>query len=90
MRVDGDKQPSTSSNGINNNVSDGDGALEKITKYLSQKLQLSTTDEDNDEIEKSKGKILSELNIDGIVNYINENGCKKIITMAGAGISTGK
>ncbi|XP_022902594.1 NAD-dependent protein deacetylase sirtuin-2 [Onthophagus taurus] len=54
-----------------------------IRKYLASKLGLSDDDE-----ESSKNKVLSEFTLDGIVEYIKSDKCKKIITMAGAGIST--
>ncbi|XP_046401898.1 NAD-dependent protein deacetylase sirtuin-2 [Ischnura elegans] len=37
---------------------------------------------------KSKEKVLDEPTLDGIVKYIQDQKCKNIITMAGAGIST--
>lgn len=33
-------------------------------------------------------QLLDEVNFDGVVKYIKENKCKRIVTMAGAGIST--
>ncbi|KAL3288092.1 hypothetical protein HHI36_002543 [Cryptolaemus montrouzieri] len=44
--------------------------------------------EDEEEHEESQTQILDEQSLDGIVKYIQENKCKNIITMAGAGIST--
>ena len=41
----------------------------------------------NDEREPPE-KVLDEVNLDGIVKYIQSGKCKKIVTMAGAGIST--
>lgn len=35
-------------------------------------------------------QVLENLSIDGIVDYIKKKDCSKIITMAGAGISTCK
>ena len=35
-----------------------------------------------------KSKVLTQMNIDGIVEYIKSGKCKNVITMAGAGIST--
>lgn len=35
-------------------------------------------------------QVLDDVSLDGIVDYINKKGCKNIITMAGAGISTCK
>ncbi|XP_017767390.1 PREDICTED: NAD-dependent protein deacetylase sirtuin-2 isoform X2 [Eufriesea mexicana] len=59
--------------------------MEKIRKYLTQKLKLF--DSSNYD-EQSQQKVLRELSIDGIIEYIKENENCKIITMAGAGIST--
>lgn len=59
--------------------------MEKIRKYLAQMLRLS--DSSNYD-EQSQQKVLRELSIDGVVDYIKENENCKIITMAGAGIST--
>ncbi|KAF3429804.1 hypothetical protein E2986_05601 [Frieseomelitta varia] len=55
--------------------------MEKIRKYLAQMLRLS--DSSNYD-EQSQQKVLRELSIDGVVDYIKENGNCKIITMAGA------
>lgn len=35
-------------------------------------------------------KVLNDISVDGFVQYIKENKCKNIITLAGAGISTCK
>ncbi|XP_076179616.1 sirtuin 2 isoform X2 [Ptiloglossa arizonensis] len=59
--------------------------MDKICKYLAQKLRLSDSSDYN---EHSQQKVLRELSLDGIVEYIKENENLKIITMAGAGIST--
>lgn len=61
--------------------------MDKICKYLAQKLRLSDSSDYN---EHSQQKVLRELSLDGIVEYIKENENLKIITMAGAGISTCK
>lgn len=59
--------------------------MEKIRKYLTQKLKLFDSSSYD---EQSQQKVLRELSIDGIIDYIKENENCKIITMAGAGIST--
>lgn len=61
--------------------------MERLRRYLIQKLRLVdlSTDNQND---LPQQKILRELNLDGIVEYIKEKPDCKIITMAGAGIST--
>lgn len=58
--------------------------MEKIRKYLAQKLRLF----DSNNEQNNPQKVLHELSIDGIVDYIKEKENCKIITMAGAGIST--
>lgn len=58
--------------------------MEKIRKFFEQKLHL---------FESSSGqaeKVLPEASIDGVVEYIKTHNIKKIVTMAGAGISTCK
>ncbi|XP_012264948.2 NAD-dependent protein deacetylase sirtuin-2 [Athalia rosae] len=62
-----------------------DSSVEKIRKYLSQKLGIHDL---ADETDKQTGQILTELSIDGIVEFIKSGHCRKVITMAGAGIST--
>ncbi|KAL6416791.1 hypothetical protein ACFW04_013167 [Cataglyphis niger] len=61
--------------------------MERLRRYLIQKLRLIdlSTSNQND---LSQQKILCELSLDGIVEYIKEKPDCKIITMAGAGIST--
>lgn len=83
---DDEEQPGTSTARSDNE----DSSMEKIRKYLAQKLNLSDDSSADDVQDKPKKKILNNLNLDGIVEYIKENNCKKIITMAGAGISTCK
>ncbi|KAL6421435.1 hypothetical protein ACFW04_013892 [Cataglyphis niger] len=64
-----------------------DSEMERLRRYLIQKLRLIdlSTSNQND---LSQQKILCELSLDGIVEYIKEKPDCKIITMAGAGIST--
>ncbi|XP_018405777.1 PREDICTED: NAD-dependent protein deacetylase sirtuin-2 isoform X1 [Cyphomyrmex costatus] len=61
--------------------------MERLRRYLAQKLRLVdlSTNDQNDE---SQQLVLSKLSLDGIVEYIKENANCKIVTMAGAGIST--
>lgn len=61
--------------------------MEKLRKYLAQKLRLLDSSDYDDQ---SQQKVLRELSINGIIEYIKENENCKIITMAGAGISTCK
>ncbi|XP_060818561.1 NAD-dependent protein deacetylase sirtuin-2 isoform X1 [Bombus pascuorum] len=76
-------EEATNSSSEQEEVEDSD--MEKIRKYLAQKLKLFDS---SDYDEQSQQKILRELNIDGVVDYIKETENCKIITMAGAGIST--
>ncbi|XP_057339864.1 NAD-dependent protein deacetylase sirtuin-2 [Microplitis mediator] len=71
-----------------NSSSDKDdiSGVEKVSQYLMSKLKISDSDEKMG-IKPNK-KILKELSIQGIVDFIKENNCRNIITMAGAGIST--
>ncbi|XP_076684825.1 sirtuin 2 isoform X2 [Andrena cerasifolii] len=62
-----------------------DSDMEKLRKYLAQKLRLLDSSDYDDQ---SQQKVLRELSINGIIEYIKENENCKIITMAGAGIST--
>jgi NAD-dependent deacetylase sirtuin 2 len=57
-------------------------SVESLRKYLSDKLGI------HDKDEEEKIKILDDVSMDGIVDYIKKKNCKNIITMAGAGIST--
>lgn len=63
-----------------------DSGMERLRKYLTQKLRL--TDSSSDQSDEKQQKVLRELSLDGIVEYIKQNKNCKIITMAGAGIST--
>lgn len=62
-----------------------DSGVEKIRKYLAQKLGIHDSEEES---EPPSPNILTELSIDGIAEFIKSTGCRKVITMAGAGIST--
>lgn len=59
-------------------------SVDSLRKYLADKLGFSDKEEDEEE----HIKVLDTVDLDGIVNFIKEKKCKKIITMAGAGIST--
>ncbi|XP_076247624.1 sirtuin 2 isoform X2 [Calliopsis andreniformis] len=59
--------------------------MEKLRKYLAKKLRFYDSSECSGQPQQ---KVLSELSLDGIVEYIKGNENCKIITMAGAGIST--
>ncbi|KAF7280936.1 sirtuin 2 [Rhynchophorus ferrugineus] len=70
---DDDGRPGTSSSVFN--------FVSKIQRELEQKLGLG---DDKDDLTK----VLDDVNLDGIVDYIKKKNCKNIITLAGAGIST--
>ncbi|XP_063972468.1 NAD-dependent protein deacetylase Sirt2 [Diachasmimorpha longicaudata] len=78
----GSSRPGPSSDGGDDSSS---SSMEKIEKYFMQMLKIGSISDDD---KKDTKKVLTELTLDGIVEYIKEAGCKKIITMAGAGIST--
>lgn len=59
--------------------------MEKIRKYFAQKLRLFDSSDDG---EQSQQKVLREVSLDGMIEYIKEKENCKIVTMAGAGIST--
>lgn len=63
--------------------------MERLRRYLAQKLRLVDLSA-NDQSDESQQSVLRNLSLDGIVEYIKENANCKIITMAGAGISTCK
>lgn len=62
-----------------------DSGMDKIRKFFEQKLHIFESSSD-----KGGGKILSEPTLDGIADFIKKHNITKIITMAGAGISTCK
>ncbi|KAL6266997.1 hypothetical protein P5V15_000078 [Pogonomyrmex californicus] len=61
--------------------------MEKLGRYIAKKLRLIdlSTNNHSDELQQS---VLRKFDLDGIVEYIKEKANCKIITMAGAGIST--
>lgn len=65
-----------------------DSEMNILRKYLMRKLTLDTDDIHGNDDSEQPEKLLSELSIDGIVQYIKEYKDVKIVTMAGAGIST--
>ncbi|XP_047371517.1 NAD-dependent protein deacetylase sirtuin-2 isoform X1 [Vespa velutina] len=77
-------KPGPSSENTETETEGEDSGMEKIRKYLIQKLKLY----DSDTEQESCSGVLKELTIDGIIDYIKQNPKCKIITMAGAGIST--
>ena len=81
------ESPAGSSSQSDEKEESEDSGMEKIRKYFTEKLKLYEPSDSTKETSKIK-KILNSLDLDGIVEYIKDRGCKKIITMAGAGIST--
>lgn len=65
-----------------------DSEMERLRRYLIQKLRLIDLSTSNQSDQSSQQKVLRELSLDGVVEYIKEKPDCKIITMAGAGIST--
>lgn len=63
---------------------DDESTVEIIRRYLAEKLGFYGDDEGT----KAGEKVLEEVSVDGIVKYIKGGKCKKVITLAGAGIST--
>ncbi|XP_034232545.1 NAD-dependent protein deacetylase sirtuin-2 isoform X4 [Thrips palmi] len=59
-----------------------DSTIEMIRRYMADKLGFLDSEE------KSHQKVLEELTLDGVVKHIKDGKVKRIITMAGAGIST--
>lgn len=79
-----DNQPGPSSPDEPKGEVDGVSEMNKIRKFLTNLKIFDTADK------ISNKQILNELTLDGIVEFIKKPGCKKIITMVGAGISTCK
>ncbi|XP_066599500.1 NAD-dependent protein deacetylase sirtuin-2 isoform X2 [Prorops nasuta] len=67
-----------------NKAKEPESEIEKLGTALLQKLGLN----DRGRNEEPEHKILNELTLDGIIEYIQATGQRKIITMSGAGIST--
>lgn len=60
--------------------------VDSIRRYLAQKLGFYEAVEPSSPAEK----VLDEVNLEGIVKWIKSDRCKNVITLSGAGISTGK
>ncbi|XP_069995649.1 NAD-dependent protein deacetylase sirtuin-2 [Penaeus vannamei] len=64
---------------------DKEGFMNMLQNFLMSKLHLGS----QEEVPKANSnKVLEEVTVEGVVNYIKSGKCKNIITMAGAGIST--
>ncbi|KAK2581497.1 hypothetical protein KPH14_005161 [Odynerus spinipes] len=79
-----EEKPGPSSENTETEEDTEDSGMEKVRKYLLQKLKINASDSESD----STTGVLKELTIDGIVDYIKQIPKCKIITMVGAGIST--
>lgn len=75
-------EPETES--ISSRVRDWD--VDSVRRYLAQKLGLY----EPPELPAPSEKVLDDVNIDGIVKWIQSEKCKNVITLSGAGISTCK
>lgn len=65
-----------------------DSGMERLRKFLAQKLRLIDSSDNDQDDESQQRVVLRELSLDGVVEYIKEHDNCKIVTMAGAGIST--
>ncbi|XP_003706991.2 sirtuin 2 isoform X2 [Megachile rotundata] len=86
------EKPTHSSSSDQEEIEDTD--MEMIRKFVAQKLKIfddsehSADSEHSDDNEHSHQKVLREVSLEGIIEYIKEKENCKIVTMAGAGIST--
>ncbi|KAJ8925862.1 hypothetical protein NQ315_009714 [Exocentrus adspersus] len=83
-KIPGESSPRTSGS----SDSTAGMSMEHLRRYLAEKLGFYDDDDAVTEDETEKVKVLDEVTVDGIINYIKNKNCKNIITMAGAGIST--
>lgn len=58
--------------------------FDHLQMWFTNKLSLRHVNQDL----SNKPTVLDQMNLDGVANYIKAGKCNKIITMAGAGIST--
>ncbi|KAJ1523502.1 hypothetical protein ONE63_001354 [Megalurothrips usitatus] len=77
-----DDEAASGPSGLSGPAGNDDTAIEMIRRYMAQKLGFI------DHEEKVREKVLEEVSLDGIVKHIKDGKVKKIVTMAGAGIST--
>lgn len=61
--------------------------IDAVRRYLAEKLGFYDPEEKED---KEKIKVLDNVSIEGIAEFLKSDKCKNVITMAGAGISTCK
>ncbi|XP_043274439.1 NAD-dependent protein deacetylase sirtuin-2 isoform X2 [Venturia canescens] len=87
LRDLGDSQSDKTAGASSEKPENKDSGIEKIRKYFSEKLKMYDST-DSAKSETKEKKILDTLDLDGVVEYIKQKNCRKIITMAGAGIST--
>lgn len=62
-------------------------SVDALRLYLAKQLGFYKDDEE-EQGNRDRVRILDELNLEGIVKYIKDKDCRNVITMAGAGIST--
>lgn len=77
-------KPEASASSSNSDSDKDTEEMEHILQFFKDKLNLFGAAKE----EAEKVKVLENVTVDGIIDYIREKKCKKIITMAGAGIST--
>lgn len=84
--VDPDELATASSASVQTSSSTAGLTVESLRQYLAEKLGFV----DSEKSDTPKVKVLDDVSLEGIVNYFKTKGCKNVITMAGAGISTCK
>ncbi|XP_023026815.2 sirtuin 2 [Leptinotarsa decemlineata] len=83
----GSKVPDDASAGSISSSSDSTAgmSMDHLRRYLAEKLGFYDKE---DQADSEKVKVLDNVSVDGVIDYIKNRNCKNIITMAGAGIST--
>lgn len=84
--LDSDELATASSASLQTSSSTAGLTVEALRQYLAEKLGFV----DSDKSDTPKVKVLDDVSLDGVVDYFKTKGCKNVITMAGAGISTCK
>ncbi|XP_054264098.1 NAD-dependent protein deacetylase sirtuin-2 [Macrosteles quadrilineatus] len=78
------REPSREGPSSSQGYDDDEGTVELVRRYLAEKLGFYKEDKEKEDVPK----VLEDVSVDGIVKLIKEGKCKKIVTLAGAGIST--
>ena len=81
-RVMAEKKGNKPSSGTDGAVGGSDDGVGAIRAFLANRLKLGSDDD------QKLPHVLDSVDFEGIVQYIKDGRAKKIITMAGAGIST--